>query len=275
MTWTFILAIARRCWVSAVVMLCIGCGAMAVNTTGGRVNDLLSPEAAWQAVAQQDMDAKTLKAIVRIRVSEDGRQQLSLKGAVMARKPQYLRFEDLPLIGLPDFFLTINDRKIKVFVPDRASFYTGDASLENLSSFFPVPLAPEAVVALLMGTYPQTVKNAFFNMQGKVEGGNYRLDLLHNDHIRHSFLIAPGDHHLVRYESFNASGVLQYRAIYDQFIQEKGFAVPAEITVTMGGRDAKEVVIKLSDVQIVQDGDLAPYDLLTPPDARIIPLNGR
>jgi len=255
-------------------MLCIGCGTMTVKN-GGKVNDLLSPEAAWQAVAQQDMDAKTLKAIVRIRVSEDGRQQFSLKGAVMARKPQYLRFEDLPLIGLPDFFLTINDQKIKVFIPDQASFYIGDASRENLSSFFPVPLAPEAVVALLMGTYPQTVKTAFFNMQGRVEDDNYRLELLQNGHIRHSFFIAPGDHRLVRYESYNESGVLQYRAVYDQFIQEQGFSVPAEIVLTTGGRESKEVVIKLSDIQIVQDGDLAPYDLSTPPDTRIIPLNGR
>lgn len=247
---------------------------MTMHTADTKAN-YPSPQAAWDAIHHNAIDNRTLKAIARISIIQDDRQQYYFKGAVMAKKPKYLRFEALPLIGPPDFFLTINNETLKVFLPDRASFYVGAASKENLMAFFPLSLSPEDAVSLLLGTYPHSILPESPVLRGTPQGSDYRLDLLNGQHVMIACRIDPAYHRLVRYEAFDVSGLLLYRATFGEFLQEQGISIPTEIRLTTGTRDVKQVVIKLSDVQVVRDNDPTPYDLAKPPDAQLIPLNSR
>jgi len=257
-----------------IVMCCSGCGAMRANTVGPKVS-YPSPQAAWDAIHRNAMANRTLKAIARISLLQDDRLQYYFKGAVMVKKPKYLRFEALPLIGPPDFFLTINNENMKVFLPDRAEFYVGAASKENLMAFLPLSLSPEDVVALLMGTYPHAIPPTPPILRGDPQDDVYRLDLLNGRHVMISCRIDPAHHRLIGYEAFDASGNLQYRVTFGDFFQEQGISVPMEIRLTAGSRDVKEVVIKLADIQVVREDDPAPYDLAMPSGAQIVPLKSR
>jgi Domain of unknown function (DUF4292) len=270
---SFIFWWTRRLLIAALIMMCAGCGVMKSPMAGSTTN-YRSPQDAWDALHRNEMDSSTLKAIARISL-HDSHQQFYLKGAVMAKKPKYLRFEALPLIGPPDFFLAVNDEKIKVFLPDRGSFYVGEATKENFSAFFPLSLSPEAVVALLMGSCPQAMNSGTYVLQGIVTNDLYRLDLLYHNQVMISCWVDPGYHRIVRYDIFSEKGILMYQVTFNDFFQEKAVSIPMDIEVTTRTGDLKRVVIKLSDIQLVQEDDLTPYDLARPPDAQVIPLNGK
>ncbi len=93
-------------------------------------------------------------ATTRIEINHHG-NRYPLKVAVMMKRPAFLRVESIPLMGPPDFYLSIAEGELRVFLPGKGAFYTGRATPRNISRFFPVSMPAADMISLLMGVPPE------------------------------------------------------------------------------------------------------------------------
>ncbi|MCK9392003.1 MAG: DUF4292 domain-containing protein [Syntrophales bacterium] len=206
----------------------------------------LSPEEVLGTIDLRDSRKTFMKAVAQVVVNtEEGRYPLKL--AILAVKPASLRLEAIPIIGLPNFFLSIHNGTMKVYLPQNGEYYVGPATINNLKSFFPIQLAVPDLVALLMGCRP-TMSSENTILKGSSEGKSYRVDILSRENqALQSLWIDPENFYLTRLDRFGKSGEKLLTANFDEYFQDNDVSMPSRVRFQMPGKDERDITLRYDD----------------------------
>ncbi|MCK4533963.1 MAG: hypothetical protein KAT81_00450 [Syntrophobacterales bacterium] len=189
--------------------------------------------------------------------SSEGRY--SRKMALLLKMPSCLRVETMPVFGPADFFLSANEKSLKVFLPGEGKFYVGKATKENLFLFFKVFLSPGDMVSILTGLPPQIMEGS---LSEYVEGRLYRVDIRSGKKNR-SLWINPDDYTLARIEEISNGRVI-YRATFRDPVAIDGTRYPERIDIEVEEPERVSINIRYLDFEISHDENTAVFDLRTP-----------
>lgn len=232
-----------------------------------------SPEEALAKIRKTDSLKGTLKTIARIEI-RSGEEIYPIKAAIIAKSPGSLRIETIPLIGPPDFFMVMDQDKLKVFYPGRDLFYIGKATKEHLMSFLPVAVSPRTMVSFLTGSYPEHASSGdSVSLHGRPDGMHYRLDLVEGGITRQSCWVDTNDHYLVRMDSFGANGKRSYSVDYRDFKRIGQVVFPREVIfeACLDSR-CQRGHIRYSDTELDPQVDNTVFDIEVPPGIKTIQL---
>jgi hypothetical protein len=224
-----------------------GCAGRKVALSG---MEYLSPEAALRALASSDPGDRTITVTARIEINSRGERHF-LKAALMMRKPAHLRLESIPLLGPPDFFLSIDAGEIRVFLPEKRAFYADRATEANLSRFFPLALPAAEMVSLLMGRLPETEETAS-SCPGEWEDGMYRIDQYRAGGKILSLWIDPAADLLRRIRTFTEEGNIAYTAEFAEHTRVGAGFLPQRLTIT---REGVSLAVRYTDIRLDNDGE--------------------
>jgi hypothetical protein len=213
-------------WIAALALSLSGCAGHKPSVPLAFYD---SPEAALRALAATSPGTQAVTATTRIAINRHG-DRYPLKVAVMMQRPAFLRVESIPLIGPPDFYLSIAEGELRVFLPGKGVFYTGRATPQNISRFFSVSMPAADMVSLLMGV-PPDVAEEMKSLGGEREDGLYRIDQYISGRRTRSLWIDPADGRLVRLRRFTEEGTVVYTADFaDHARVGEGF-LPQQLTI--------------------------------------------
>lgn len=195
-----------------------------------------SPEAALRAVAASAPADQTITATARIEINRQG-ERYPLKIAVMMKRPDFLRVESIPLLGTPDFFLSVAKGELRVYLPGKDAFYTGRAVPQNISRFFPIFMPTTEMISLLMGAAPDNREESPA-LRGEQEERYYRVDMYTADRRTRSLWIDPSGNRLVRIRTFAEGETVVYEAAFAEHTLVGGGFIPQRMMITGDGMAA-------------------------------------
>ena len=235
------------------------------------VANFSSPEDALKKATSKVHLKGTLKAIARMKIITT-RGRYPARVAVMLQKPSFLRVETIPLIGSPDFFLSVKGNVLKVFLPQKGEFYIGEATAKNLYSFFPISLPVEEILSIMTGTY-SVIDERDQTLKGIPEGKLYRIEVTSQNKKNRSLWIDPADNHLVRVDAFADQGNILYSVRFEDFVRVENVIIPRKVTVATEKADKPGITIEYSDLQLSAETDPEVFDLPLPPGVEPIMMN--
>lgn len=252
---------------AAFILLLGGCTAGRVTTVPDAAYD--SPQAALQAITARS-PVPALTATARIEVVSAS-ERYPFKAALMMKQPAFLRLESIPLLGPPDFFLTLNGSELRAFLPGKGLFYTGRASAWTLSRFIHLALPPAEIVSLLMGQLPADSggANALSVWKGEREEGFYRIDRYRAGRIVRSLWIDPDGDHLIRIRVFAEDDTPPYVAEFSEHARVGEASIPRRLKITSEGLSFS---LAYTELMSQQDEDAAAYVLPVPEGITPTPL---
>ena len=210
-----------------------------------------SPEDALRALVASALSDQTLTVTARIEINSHG-QRRPLKVALMMKRPALLRLESFPILGPPDFFLSIDAGELRVFSPgkDGGDFYTGQATARNVYRFFPLALPAADMVSLLMG-HPPRIEQAS-SRRGEWEERLYRVDqYIAGEKIRSLWIDPVGDL-LLRIRAFTEGGNIAYTAEFAEHTSVGTRFLPQLLTITGEG---VSLTLRYTEFRLVNDAE--------------------
>ena len=220
-----------------------------------------SPESALRSLAVSGAVDETITATARILIDRNG-EKYPLKAALMMKRPAHLRLESIPLMGPPDFFLSVSGGELRAYLPGKegGSFYRGPATLQNLARFFPLALPAEEMIPLLMGLPPAEGKTPF-SLRGEWEQGLYRVDRHEAGGKVRSLWIDPDVNLITRIRAFGEGEAAVYTADFSEHARVgKGF-LPQRLVIS--GSSFPELTVRYTDPQQIAV-DEAAFTLAVP-----------
>jgi hypothetical protein len=252
-------------WIAAFGLLLSGCAGHRLPPASAT---FYAPEAALRALAASSPGAGAVTATTRIVIDRHG-ERYPLKVAVMMQRPAFLRVEAIPLIGPPDFYLSIAGGELRVFLPGKGAFYSGRATPGNLSRFLSVSIPAADMVSLLMGVPPDEGEK-MNSPGGEREDGLYRVDQHLSGRKVRSLWIDPETGWLIRLRRFTEEGAAVYTAGFADHVRIGEGFLPQQLTI----REEETAVLT------VRHADLRPiavdpesFPLAAPDGITPIPLN--
>ena len=233
----------------------------------------LNPEEALARLDLRSQDRRLLKAIAEIAViTETGRYPLKL--AILAWRPDSLRLEAIPVIGLPNFFLAAHAGRLAVYLPGTGEYYTGAAVPENLARFFPLSLSISDLISLLTGGRPALPMEEQPRVEeGFHEGAAYRLDISSRDRrFRQSLWIDGKTGYLRRCKQTAGNcGDDALNVYFDAYVPVDGVPMPQRIRVKMKGEEERTVVLEYESVTLetMTAAGAELFGLPVPPGAKV------
>ncbi len=207
----------------------------------------------------------TITAAARIEINDNGDRR-PLKLAMMLRRPADLRLESIPLLGPPDFFLSIEGGELRVFLPGRRAFFTGPAAIWNISRFFPLTIPADEIVSLLMGCLPEEeTSSSWYEAR---EDGLYRVDQYRNGSKIRSLWIDPAGGVLIRVRTFTGNEEIVYTADFAEFTRVGNRFMPQRLTISSGD---VSLALRYTEIRML-DGDAVSFALQIPEGITPIPL---
>jgi hypothetical protein len=249
--------------IAALGPLLAGCAGGRAVVPDGTVYTL--PETALHALAASG-PIGTVTATARIEINNHG-ERYPLKAAMMMRRPADLRLESIPLLGPPDFFLSIDGGELRVFLPGKGAFYIGPAASWSISRFFPLALPAAEIVSLLMGRPPGEVDTPS-SWDGKREDGLYRVDQYRDGRKIRSLWIDPAGGLLIRARTFTESEEIVYTADFAEYTQVGTNFMPQRLTIS---GEAVSLALRYTEIRMLGD-DAASFTLPIPEGIIPIPL---
>jgi hypothetical protein len=229
------------------------------NTTG-----FPSPQAALAAVDPLSDNNRIYQVTAKITlVSPQGK--MSFRLAVIMQSPDKLRLESIPVLGPPDFFLTAQEGRFRVYLPGTQEFITGKASPDNLSRFLPVAWSAERWVAVLLGHCPDALSDSE-NLRGMMEGQLYRVDVLDREPVSESLWIDPENKRLEKLEMVNPNG-LKDTVRFSSFREIEGRILPENILIDTGGGSTIRIIYETLEIRKEVNNDL--FVLSPPPEVTV------
>ena len=190
--------------------------------------------------------------------SSEGRY--SRKIALLLKLPSCLRIETMPVFGPADFFLSANEKSLKVFSPGEGKFYVGKATRENFFLFFKVFLSPCDMVSILAGLPPQRMKG---KLSEYIEERLYRVDI-RSGKRKQSLWINPDGYTLTKVEEIDDDRLV-YRATFKDTVVDDGVPYPGRIDIEVEKPERASINIRYLNLEILHDEkNMAVFDLRTP-----------
>lgn len=245
--------------ITAITPALFGCAGRKASPSPSPGEAYASPEHALLALATSTLSDQTLTVTARIDITSHGERR-PLKAALMMKRPARLRLESIPFFGPPDFFLSIDDGELRVFVPgtNGGTFYTGRATTQNISRFFPLPLPAADMVSLLIGHPPGTEKDP--SLLGEQEEHLYRVDQDIAGVKILSLWIDPARNLLLRVRAFLEGGNIAYTAEFEEHTSIGSRFLPRRFAIT--GPDDVSLTLRYTEFRL--DDDAEPFALPIP-----------
>lgn len=225
--------------------------------------DMPPPAALYERLTSDPAPGKTLVGILYVIASRPG-ERYTFKIATAAKKPDCLRLEDLSVIGLPDFMLTVNGTEIRMLLPHSGEFLVGTDSSQRLRRVFPSAVKPVDLVALLYGQPPGLPPDAK-HLKGSLDGNRYRLDVYARGKWVQSLWVDPGTGLLTKAEVADANGKTAYRALFSDFAQTETLTLPGRIEIETEGLEKIHLSLRNTDMELTSRDDEPDFFLLKPP----------
>lgn len=227
-------------WIALIALSVFGCAGRAPFVPPAFYE---YPEAALRVLAKNSPGGQAVTTAARIEIRHQDKRYL-LRVAVMMNRPDLLRVESIPLLGPPDFFLSVANGELRVFLPVKNAFYRGLATPHNVSRFFPVSVPVADLVPLLMGVPPggadQTT--AYRGMQ---EEELYRMDHYPSGRRTRSLWIEPEAGRLSRFQRFTDQGTVLYTADLTEHVRVGDDYLPRKVTIR--GGDMTTLTVRQDD----------------------------
>ncbi|MBN2439039.1 MAG: DUF4292 domain-containing protein [Deltaproteobacteria bacterium] len=188
-----------------------------------------SPEAALRALAATTPGKQVFTSTAKIEINHHG-NRYPLRGAVMMKKPAFLRVESIPLMGPPDLYLSVAEGELRVFLPGKNAFYTGRATPRNISRFIPAFLPAADMISLLMGVPPEGAEE-MHPSNGDREEDHYRVDQYKSGRRMRSLWIDPVGGRLTRFRRFRENGSIIYTADFADHVRIGDGFLPQQVTI--------------------------------------------
>lgn len=248
-----------------------GCGTEKVKPAATTYSP--PPENILEKIALANNQRDTVQAVANIEISSE-KGRYPLKVALILKRPSFLRVETIPLVGTPDFFLSLQGDTLKIFLPLKKEFYICRATAENLALFLPISIRIEDMVPILMGIPPPLTGPAkgVDKSPAILEGNLYRIDMPSGDGKRQTIWIDRATGDLVKVEIFEDYRLL-YTVLYEEYGEEGGIPMPRKVIITPDEPGKSGVVIRYSDIRFSNMTDMTPFDLAVPPGMEPITLH--
>jgi len=225
------------------------------------------PRDRWQLLNAAERVPKALKALARIDLTTPS-GRYPLKVAILLQYPEHFRMESIPLFGPPDFYLTIENGELKVFLPQEGKYYMGTPSQTQLASFLPFISSRfqlSDMLALLRGTVPLS-QYPDITLKGFQESEYYRLEVYRGKEKAQVFWLEPRSNQLIRATRWGKNGELLYTAQFEAYGGLKEAAdFPTKISVTTGQPNPTTLTLQYTDLQFLQEIQPALFSLEIPP----------
>lgn len=217
----------------------------------------------WEKLSGGQQMSSAVRAVADIdMVTSVGRQHL--RAAVLLQPPFMMRMESIPVFGPPDFFLSLNRDKLKIFLPGKKDFYQGRPSRENLSHFLPISLPPTDMVYVLLGLPPPPYfTGAKIGYRESRDSGKKRLDIFSNNHIIRRLWSDEKVERLTDMEIIDIDKELAYRVSYGKYLRAEESNLPQQVTIVSKDGDAK-IIVHYDDMELFTSVDDDTFDLPIP-----------
>jgi len=217
-----------------------------------------------------------LRAVAQANINtETTRYPLTL--AIIVQGPASLRLEAIPVIGLPNFFLSVRQEKLAVYLPQSGEYYSGKATPKNLARFSPVPLSTAELVALLTGCRPDPPATASpVTIRGYREEKSYRLEIFSSTQERlQSLWIDPGSGNLMRFAREEREGAQALTAYFEDYEKIDGHALPRRIRMQSPGGAPYSIELHYEHVTLeaATAATAELFSLPAPAGAKMVPLD--
>jgi len=225
--------------------------------------DMPPPAALFETLTADAAPGKSLVGILHVVASLPG-ERYTFKIAAAAQRPDCLRLEDLSVIGLPDFMLTVKGDEIRMFLPRSGEFLVGTESSGHVLRVFPPAVRPLDLVALLYGK-PPGVPGAKV-LKGSIDGNRFRLDVYAQGTWAQSLWVEPATGRLAKVEIADRNGKTAYRALFHDFVDMGLMTVPGRIEIETQGLEKVRLSLRNTDMEIASRDDDPDFFRLKPPE---------
>jgi hypothetical protein len=225
--------------------------------------DMPPPAVLFQRLTVDAAPGKTLVGILQVVASLPG-ERYTFKIAAAAKRPDSLRLEDLSVIGLPDFMLTVKGSEIRMFLPRSGEFMVGSESSEPIRRIFPPAVKPLDLVALLYGQ-PPGIAGAK-SLKGSIDGNRFRLDVYARGTWAQSLWVDPATGRLAKVEIADGNGNKAYRVLFHDAVEVGSLTVPGRIEIETEGTAKVRLSLRNADMELVSRDDDPDFFRLKPPD---------
>ncbi|HLA05651.1 MAG TPA: DUF4292 domain-containing protein [Syntrophales bacterium] len=253
-------------FIPGIFFLLFGCAPVATSLPKGTEYDLSARDTLEKFIKAHHIK-DTFKAVARIEINADGKKY-PIKVAMMLKRPSFMRIESIPVIGLPDLFLSANNDTLKIFLPKENEFYLGRPSRENFSLFFPVNLSPADVLSIMMGI-PPIPDDVKLRWKESVEGEKLRADFFSDDKKILTLLMDGNNGRLKEIVILASDGEILHTVNYDDYCQVENIDLPQKITILSKGKNST-IVVRYSDMEFSKEENEALFDLPIPVGVRPI-----
>ena len=240
-------------------------GCLSGVNLGGPPGACPSSPVIMEKTLARDARLGTMKALADLEIQSIGRRY-PVRLAIMAKRPAALRMEALPPIGTPDFMLSIKGDDLRVFLPGKGEFYTGDAS-RHLSLFVPIPIDVRDIVSILMGACPPLREGDCF-APAAPDGDLQQIRILSKEgKVRMTLWLKGPERVLVRIETGNGYGNRDYSAVFSDYTLVDQIPAPEKIVIKVGGMAGigSTITIRYSDLEFTNGEDESIFELPVPP----------
>ncbi|MDD5712870.1 MAG: DUF4292 domain-containing protein [Smithellaceae bacterium] len=208
----------------------------------------------------------TFQAIAQAEVSTaEGRYPVKL--AILIQRPTLLRVEEVPLIGPPNFMMSLVGDDLRVFFPPRGEFYIGKAAAAATLSSLPLDFPPRELLNILTGTVPAC--NEERNYKAFDESGDWRLEEMHLSGISRSFWIDPRNGRISKMLLTDDRG--RYEATFSRYEKVGGFFFPRKVILS-SVNDRVQVVISYKEIELLPTTKQEHFELVVPAGVTTRPL---
>ena len=232
--------------------------------------DMPPPEALYERLGADPEPGKVLTGILQVTASLPGERH-SVKIAAAARRPDSLRLEDLSVIGVPDFMLTVQGAEIRMFLPRSGEFLIGTESSDEIRRIFPPPVKPLDLVSLLYGLPPGIAGTK--TLKGSVDGNRFRLDVYAGGAWAQTLWVDPVSGRMTRFETADRSGKTAYSVRFQDFTKAGSIEVPGRIEIETAAPAVVRLSLRNPEPELVTQDDrdffrLRPPEGVTPRRSR-------
>jgi hypothetical protein len=225
--------------------------------------DMPPPDALFAKLTSDPAPGKTLVSILYVVASLPG-ERYTFKMVAAAKKPDRLRLEDLSIIGLPDFMLTVCGPEIRMLLPRSGEFLTGSDSSQRLRRVFPSAVKPVDLIALLYGQPPGATPDVK-SLKASVDGNRFRLEVYARGQWVQTLWVDPATGLLVKAEVADGKGKTAYNVQFYNFTKTGPLTLPGRIEIETEGFEKIHLSLRNTDMELTSRDDDPDFFLLKPP----------
>lgn len=222
----------------------------------------------WARLSKSGNNHETLQAIADLDLQTTG-ARFHFKAALLLKRPALMRIESIPLIGPPDFLLSLTKESLKVFLPGKKDFYLGRPVRESLAFFLPIGgMAPADIVAILMGLPPPVEQQ--FDIREISPGGGSGLEIFSKG-LKVQTLWFTDDGERLSSMEIHPPGGGVIRVNYGAYRKAGNNWLPEKVTLAEPDKKTR-LTVRYHDVSWNEDGEEASFDLPIPAGVSPLPL---